>query len=495
MFSSISSFVLHNGLLEFKYRNSGVVDKQNIVNVYKGSIFTFRTKKDLTQGKGLILTSLEALDSVKNNITHWTPNIYGYAQYFNRSRHIVLGYSEKNLKQINTFYIDIDSTEISEYDILSVAYELGFLPTFIIKSNRGYQVYFVLETPAFITKHSDYKVIEVAKRISNNIRDYFIRNKIEVDKLCNHFGIARFPTEDNVVYFDKNNVYKFSEWLDWSIKEDDRVDSKKVKPEMFILKGSKEISQVDEKWFKLLLNSTKIKGTRDLLGRNNVLFTLALACYSSGITQEECEDKLVVFNNNLETPLKEKEYKRIINSAYSTKYTSANRTYILTLCRTWVCENIKSTDLFENQIWTKFKKKRSDRKRIHFTEWENDVLNYIEKIDEVYLEIKKKDIIEELKIPKRSLDIVLKNLKDKGLIFYKSTIGRFGGIKIALIKKVFINTIELVNKSKEKYINNLANFFDKTSSYILKAINRYSGKNIVVQKSLFEEDVGILLTG
>ena len=480
---------LKNGLMRYKFKNS---KEKNILDLeeVKGSIFVYRSKEDMVSSKGIVLTSEEALKENRNTISHWTPNIYCYGTYIDNNRKITKGHFERNLKQINTFYLDFDTNDINECNILSVSYELGFMPTTIIKTKRGYQAYYVLESPVYVTKNTDYKAVEVAKKISTNIRNYFHRQNLPVDRMCNHFGIARFPTKENVVYFDKNNVYSFSDWLDWSVKEDDRLDSN-VRKELYIISGSKGIKQINEKWFSLLLNiDSKLKGRKNLLGRNNVLFTLALACYSSGLTEAECTEKLAIFNNNLDESLKANEYRSIIASAYSSRYSTASRDYILMLCRTWVDENLTSKDLFTYQIWTKFKKKRTERKRSHYEEWEKDVLNYLHKKEDVYIEIKKKDIVENLNIPKRSLDIVLNNLKIKNIIFYKATAGRLGGIKIALMRNLYSYVITLKNKEKEEYIAKLSSYFkiDKNTLYYL--IMNYQANNYKIQATIFEEDVG-----
>ena len=480
---------LKDGLMRYKFKNS---KEKNILDLeeVKGSIFVYRSKEDMVSSKGIVLTSEEALKENRNTISHWTPNIYCYGTYIDNNRKITKGHFERNLKQINTFYIDFDTNDINECDILSVSYELGFMPTTIIKTKRGYQAYYVLKSPVYVTKHTDYKAVDVAKKISINIRSYFHRQNLPVDRMCNHFGIARFPTKENVVYFDKNNVYSFSNWLNWSIKEDDRLDSN-IKKELYIISGSKGIKQINEKWFSLLLNAdSKLKGHKNLLGRNDVLFTLALACYSSGLTEAECTEKLQIFNDKLEEALKEKEYRKIIASAYSSKYTGANRDYILMLCRTWIDENLTSKDLFTYQVWTKFKKKRTERKRSHYEEWEQDILKLIDKQDEIYLEIKKQDIIDSLNIPKRSLDMVLKNLHKRNVILYKATAGRYDGIKIALIKKVYSNIIALKKNQKERYILNLVSYFETSVEAIYYLIMNYQAVNYKVKISLFEEDVG-----
>ena len=78
--------------------------------------------------------------------------------------------------------------------------DLGFMPTFILKTEKGYQAYFVLEKPAYVTNRSQFKVLKVAKAISQNLRNYFAE-ELPVDMTCNHFGIARMPRPDNMVFF------------------------------------------------------------------------------------------------------------------------------------------------------------------------------------------------------------------------------------------------------------------------------------------------------
>ena len=67
------------------------------------------------------------------------------------------GHSENNLRQINTFFIDFDIHYKRNY--FSKRYfnnniDLGFYAYVGIKSDKGYQAYFVLETPVYVTSKS-----------------------------------------------------------------------------------------------------------------------------------------------------------------------------------------------------------------------------------------------------------------------------------------------------------------------------------------------------
>ena len=156
----------------------------------------------MVKARGLVLTSQEAL--LENQDTfHWTPNVYRYGSYSDDKRTITRGHAEDNLRQVNTFYIDFDLTssteEMTSGDILTAAIDLGFMPTLILKSDKGYQAYFVLEAPAYVTAHSQFRVVKVAKAISQNLRTYFAQT-LPVDMTCNHFGIARIPRKDNIEF-------------------------------------------------------------------------------------------------------------------------------------------------------------------------------------------------------------------------------------------------------------------------------------------------------
>jgi hypothetical protein len=102
------------------------------------------------------------------------------------------------LRQINTFFVDIDlpanSEKFNHGEIVLAAYDrLGFMPTMILDTPNGYQAFFVLKSPAYVTKKTNYKVIDrVAKKISKNIRKELAKDLPGIDVNCNHFGIPEF---------------------------------------------------------------------------------------------------------------------------------------------------------------------------------------------------------------------------------------------------------------------------------------------------------------
>lgn len=493
--NTIYPLILKDGLRSYKFRNSHLKPVSSAEEGKRGAIFAYRSKAHMIKARGLVITSMEAIEENQDSFTHWTPNVYRFGSYSDSRRQITRGHAEENLRQINTFVIDFDLSSddvMTSGDILTAALDLGFMPTLILKSDKGYQAYFVLSDPAYVTAHSQFKVVKVAKAISQNLRSYFSQT-LPVDMTCNHFGICRIPRTDNIEFFDEEYTYSFQEWLNWSMKQSDLPFPSK-KPNLTVISGTEGAKQTDEPWYKMLMNESNIKGTKDLMGRNSVLFTLALANFSSGVSQGDCEVVLNEFSLRLDEPVTTGELLKIIASAYSGKYEAASRDYIMLLCRAWVNKDLKSADLFTKQRWYKFKKKRSDRKNSHLYEWKADVMAYLEDFyqsEDPFIQTTKKALREALSIPERSLDRVLKALKEDQKIFFTIKSGRGGGIRIASVKAIFLSLFQVKKDRQEAYVGYIAAFFEESLSVTRRVIEGVKNDlKQVSQLSLFELDIG-----
>lgn len=202
--SDVISVILKSGIREYKYLNSKIKPIGYKAEGKKGAIFGFRSKELMTDSRGIVLTSQEALAENEDKFTHWTPNVYSYGAYADDNRTIVKGHNERNLQQINTFVIDFDRSPGEKLDsqmILDAAIDLELMPTLILETPAGFQAYFILENAWYISSKRNYQSIEVAKRVSENLRKAFAEVLPSVDLGCNHFGIARIPRTDNVVYY------------------------------------------------------------------------------------------------------------------------------------------------------------------------------------------------------------------------------------------------------------------------------------------------------
>ncbi len=141
--------VLHDGLLKYKFKNSKIRSITTKPGKSKGAIFAYRSKKSMIGGRGVVLTSEEAIHENQDTFTHWTPNVYRYGTYADENRSYTKGHSENNLRQINTFFIDFDiHTEketISASDILTTHSGSFFLQ--ICKLKGIYKFSKLLYTP------------------------------------------------------------------------------------------------------------------------------------------------------------------------------------------------------------------------------------------------------------------------------------------------------------------------------------------------------------
>ncbi|WP_165006563.1 MULTISPECIES: primase C-terminal domain-containing protein [unclassified Enterococcus] len=488
---------LKNGLRTYKFKNSRLKPVGFVEEEKKGSIFIYYSKEALSVSRGVVITSIEAIEEQADTITHWTPNVYRYGEYTDEKRLVVKGHFEKNLRQINTFVVDIDSKENHQGEIiLACIDQLGYMPTLILESDFGYQVYFVLSIPAYVTRKSNFKVIEVAKRISMTIRSQLAKQLVGVDIGCNHFGIARFPNKRNIVFYESENQYSFSEWINWSMKiaSNHRCEAER-NAKLIVFPEKKVYRQVDEPWFDLLLRKADIIGGEGRLGRNNVIFTLSLAYFSSGYGQETCEYNMFEFNERLKEPLAEKEVETIIKSAYSGDYRAARRDFILELCQEWIAPDIQEKELFiQRRGWWKFKKSRDQRKYNHQQEWKTDLMNYLNQVEaqgQGYIESTRKELQEKIGIPTRSLDRLLKDLKKENKVFYRSKRGKGGGILLMSVRSFVKQCLQRTREKQQVYLSRLKQLFlltnEELEATIVPFLATYRRSK---QLNLFEADTG-----
>ena len=232
---------------------------------------------------------------------------------------------------------------------------------------------------------------------------------------------------------------------------------------LIVFPEKKVYRQVDEPWFDLLLRKANIIGGEGRLGRNNVIFTLSLAYFSSGYGQETCEYNMFEFNEHLREPLAEKEVETIVKSAYSSNYRAARRDFILELCQEWIAADIQEKELFiQRRGWWKFKKPREQREYSHKHEWRVDLLDYLKRVEAeglAYIESTKKELQEKIGIPARSLDRLLKELKEERKIFYRSKRGKGGGIILMSIRTFLKQCLKRTRDKQQVYLFRLKQLF------------------------------------
>lgn len=459
---SIYDFIVKSGLTTFKVKHSKAalparvqaqkLDKQS----KKGAIFAVRDKSHFleTKVKGYIITSKETLLEDAANLTHFTPNVYRTFGYQDEERRFINGFEEQNLLQINTFVIDIDTVAYSREDILMACMDQSIgLPTLIVRSDRGYQVFFVLDEPLFISNNHSFRGLKVAKRISDNLKRSL--QSVEADRFCNDFGFFRMPTEQNIVFCDSNNTYTMKQFINWSTQCDSDIE----RP-LFVVptKGTQKPSVMESDWLQALIQAVDVKGQKGQIGRNNTLFTLALICLQEGWSKDRTFDFLDEFNSKLLYSLKARNVQTIIHSAFSGKYHGAAKEYVEALLDLYVPGKSFEVKLGGNG-WYKFKKAREDRERSHFEEWEQDIEKYLTaeyNVTEPFIWRTQKEICDAIGISSSTLNALMK--RSTKVIKFVSGKGRYsktGWTTVALMMKHVLFSTQLKKSLYKQYIHQL----------------------------------------
>jgi Primase C terminal 1 (PriCT-1) len=420
--SDILSFLTHDSLALYKKRGTSAPiqnmvrfrETQKYAPYKKGVVFVSPSKEELCEGRGYVVTSYETLEEKYKTLSHWTPNTYRGGTYYDFKNRIIKGHTRENLKQINVIGMDIDTKDVDLYGIYIGCEELGLpRPNLLLSTPRGYQIFFVLATPFYITNNKDYKSLRIAERISLNMRKA-LNKYAPVDVNCIPFGFYRIPKEENVLDFYPVPV-ETNELITWS-----REYEKKNMLRVIYSKNSDEQNLIGTEWYKALIRSVHIDSGHHAASRNNALMTLALANYVSGRTLEEAYDELDEFNSNLSKPLRKQEFERTLKSAYSGRYKGVKRSYVEQLLELWTDGNVQFTG---REGWYKFKKPRAERTRSHYNEREEDIITYLkENTSETkpYLEGSLKILAETIGMSLSTLKEVLKQSKH----LVKRTIGR-----------------------------------------------------------------------
>ena len=413
----IFDIISHEGLLTYnpkstrahiqEQRQAKEKDKRH----KKGAIFAVRDKGDFTSSgvKGYIITSKETLIEQANKITHFTPNVFRRFQYVNQERRYIKGFEEENLQQINTFVVDIDTKSYSTNEILLACIDDSIgEPTLILESDRGYQVYFALTTPIFISNKNKFRSLKVAKRISENLKRSLA--SVEADMYCNDFGFFRTPNTQNVQWFNELATYDPATLIAWS----QRKDSDRGRELYVVPQKTKSSSLLNADWFYQLIQTTDVKGQKGQIGRNNLLFTLALVCYQDGRDQAYAYDLLDEYNSKLSAPLKTQDINTILESAYSGRYHGPKKDYVEQLLELYASSEMDMPISFGQTVWYKHKKAREDRQRSHFDEWEEDINKWItveKQVSEPYIWRTQKELCNEIGIANSSLNQLIKQSK------------------------------------------------------------------------------------
>lgn len=480
--AQVYDVLLHEGITTYKKKLSKAslpvriqAEKQDRVHK-KGAVFVVRDKAHFTASgvRGYIVTSKETLLEDAKALTHFTPNVYRTYGYTDGKRRYIHGFEERNLQQINTFVVDIDTKKYTVNELLLTCMDDSIgLPTLIVESDRGYHLYFALQQPFFISPKNDFRGLKVAKRISDNLKRSL--QAIEADIFCNDFGFFRLPNATNIVYAGLENLYGVGSLIDWSMRRDDSDD----RP-LFVLATKKLASSVlESEWFDALVHTVNIEGGSGKLGRNNTLFTLALIGFSEGWDIQRTEDFLDEFNARLNAPLDAADLHAVLQSAYSGKYHGPSKEYVEELLALHVTNGESYRVSLGQRCWYKVKKPREDRKRSHYDEWEGDIVQYItaqKQTTEPFIWHTQKEMCEAIGIPQSSLNVLLKS--STKLIKTVTGKGRASKTGWTTVQLFLTYALNLVRGQKNAY----KDFVHQIIEEYVKALEPIAGYDILIQK-------------
>lgn len=443
-----------------------IVDKETLNALYKtllkgglnnAAVFGMHSKSDFinVSSNGKVFYTIEALLKSISKLSHFTPN-YFKVKDNQTTQNALYGFTERNLQQVNAYIVDIDNLDYSLQDILLACLDFSIgPPTMVIRTPNGHQVYFVLDTPMGISSKRNYHSLNVAKRVSLNLK--LSLESVEADRYCNDFGFFRAPTANNIVWVQLDNLYTVEDMINFSMRMDDDHERVLYTPGI----TSAKTKYLESATFQQILTLTNIKGHTGKIGRNNTIFTIALACYSDGLSQYEATKLLTNYNHKLKYPLKHTEIAASIRSAYSGRYNGPNQIYINQI----IGEHNIVIPSYNK--WYKFKKVRSERKYSHMSEWETDIINYLESLeysDSPYIHLTQKELCDIIGCQQSSLNAILK--KTKNIVRIVVGKGRAAVTKWStnsLIIQYILNKKAQIQKEKQKYneyLNNITPLYE-----------------------------------
>lgn len=495
----IYDFIMHGSIEKYKYNHSkySKLERNNWkatrpANYRSGRVAVTNSKEMMVAGKGHVVSSEETLVNGAENYTHWTPNPY-HSLKLDRDTGSLCKRTKENVKQINTFVIDIDK----DYEFAELVFQLSiwsctnntqnFMPNMYVKTPRGWHLYFVLDTPFYPSK-TNKKALNVAESIHQSLIHSLNQSEyLTVDKHCVSTGFFRLPNTNNVRHFE-NRYISSSELMKWS-KEYSKNNDLKFNGLKSVLGVVNSNNTPD--WVNFLMNEADITSVGYGIGRNNTVFTLALYYKSIGDTADQTQAILEPLNSRFVKPLSNNEFSKTIRSAFRGNYKAPSRFHVENLLEAFSNGEVMYNNSFVavNGFY-KHAKPREERQRSHYYERLGDLQEYLEErtdIDKVFMKGSTTAIAKELGMARSVLDKVTKKAIKEGLLVkYTKGKGRYAETFIAL-KKVFIQRVfGMVKSIKEQKAG-----FSKALRSLLN-VSKDLRTTVAQNKGLYEELTTIL---
>lgn len=428
-----------------QWRNGDLKDTVTLINCYnkqKGAVITYNSKADLKQSHGKRETDLMAI--VAAQPSHWSGNSYLTGKL--KHQHGVLGGNTKNnLLQINVFVIDVDTKKIDWRVLLKNSKKIGLDPLCVIETDKGYQLIYSIRGGLHLNGGKRLETaLTSATRTFNNLRYKLQGAGLPVDQCCHPFGICRFPQRNRVLYINVTNNMTYDQWKSWSYENDYETQ----------LKNNRSFALVDGRlhgWARALISFKDFKRG----DRNTALYTVSLEYRNSGLSQGAAESDLVSWMTEMGLP--KDEILNTIASAYKSQFKPAPKYYKPILDRYGLKPEkdvFKPFDKLNDKqrkayfALRKPAKSRENRQRVHDSEWQADIIQWIKGNPNEKTSYRK--LAKELDAPLSSLQIAIKNLVENHKIEMQVKKGRYGYITLSVVS----NSVEEPKKQVVTVNNN-----------------------------------------
>jgi len=241
-----------------------------------------------------------------NGVTHWTPNTYYKAVHAS-------DIADEKLRRVRTYGFDIDQ-KTSVQQVL-FAFEMAGIPckpALILETPKGVQFFVVFEEQE--AWYGSAKAIAYAKAIGEAIRMALAEQGLQIDLNNSIFGWSRFPREETIMYFEKENAWTKVEAIEWFSE----LDMKRGK------------SFMNGKWLSSQ-SGRALWNTNEKGSRNEALFELSVMAKLDGYEFEDALEMLQERNQESEQPLGCRRLVKTVKSAFKKDY-SINPNRVELIC-------------------------------------------------------------------------------------------------------------------------------------------------------------------
>lgn len=339
----------------------------------KGAVVCFLNKPAMKAKKAVIVDNLQEV--IKLQPTHFTQGAYPSFKLKSDKKGVTWGFQKDNLNQINFLMVDFDDLSKTPDEIVRFAKSIGLHVNLIVRSDKGYQAYFIFREALYLNNKRHDWILKSADMIADNLKKAFKNGGFNgVDEGCTNYQICRFPRRHTIEYVDINRVDTYDFYAKWSKKNAEtarlpRVDSSHSG--LMLIKGNLP------GWARALHGYTGFQRG----DRNTATYTVALAFRDSDIPFAQAEKELMDWMTPQGLPIDEIQH--IVNNAYKgTKHAASDyfepliEKYQLDVQKVSKVDWDKLTEKQKKRYWSQVKpaKPREQRQRNHAKEYADDLV-------------------------------------------------------------------------------------------------------------------------